>query len=123
MKILMATQQLFLSSTQKLPNYVSLHSQFTRFEFCGVFQVPGYTIEELFMLCKSANSQQKILALKTLSQICANSRRGRFIQLGSNVFQHLLDSGFAMLTRLEVDLDMSQSAVFEVTMQLNLVNY
>ena len=56
------------------------------------------------MLCKSANVQQKSLALKTLSCICANARLGQFVQqLHSNVFEHLLDSGLAMLSRLMLD--------------------
>ena len=73
-------------------------------------EVPGYTVDELFMLSKSSNIQQKIFAVRTLGLICKNAKLGCFVGLEINVFQVLVEKGLPVLFRLVLD-DQNVAAV------------
>ena len=84
-------------TNNNLPVHLGLHHHGEEQE------VPGYTVDELFMLSKSSNSQQKLMAVKTLALICKNAKLGCFVGLEINVFQHLIEKGLPILFRLVLD--------------------
>ncbi|XP_033632797.1 RNA polymerase II-associated protein 1-like isoform X2 [Asterias rubens] len=67
-------------------------------------EVPGYSLEELFTLSRSAVTQQQVLALQTLARIIYNCR---LKQLGGELLEpllpQLLKSGILFLLRWSLD--------------------
>ena len=84
-------------TNNNLPVHLGLHHHGEEQE------VPGYTVVELFMLSKSSNAQQKLMAVKTLALICKNAKLGCFMGLEINVFQHLIEKDLPILFGLVLD--------------------
>lgn len=67
-------------------------------------EVPGYTLEELFTLSRSAVIQQRVLALQTLAKIIHNYRSDCLVgQLRSPLISRLLKAGVVFLLRWSMD--------------------
>jgi hypothetical protein len=67
-------------------------------------QAAGYSLEELFSMVRSSVTQQKVLALQTLSKIITKAWCGVFVELmKGNLLQNLVDAGFPVLLRLSLD--------------------
>nr|XP_006816565.1 PREDICTED: RNA polymerase II-associated protein 1-like [Saccoglossus kowalevskii] len=67
-------------------------------------EVPGYTLEEMFQLCRSAALNQRILSLQILAKVLYNYRLDR---LGGDLqvalIPHLLDAGLIFILRQSLD--------------------
>lgn len=64
----------------------------------------GYTLEELFHLCRSLNSQQRTLALKTIGQVIINAKSGFFEEsLQSLILPSVINAGLVFLLRWALD--------------------
>ncbi|XP_060076312.1 RNA polymerase II-associated protein 1-like [Ylistrum balloti] len=73
----------------------------------------GYTLEELFLLARSTNTQQRVIALNTLARIFSKARSGELSQLvQSAILPAVLDGGVVFLVRWAMDdkIDMVLSA-------------
>nr|XP_054759033.1 RNA polymerase II-associated protein 1-like [Lytechinus pictus] len=67
-------------------------------------EVPGYTLEELFTLSRSAVTQQRVLALQTLARLIYNYRADCLNgQLRSPLISRLLKAGVLFLLRWSLD--------------------
>ncbi|XP_038072867.1 RNA polymerase II-associated protein 1-like [Patiria miniata] len=79
-------------------------------------EVPGYSLEELFTLSRSAVTQQRVLALQTLARVIYNCRLN---QLGGELLEplipKLLEAGVLFLLRWS--LDDSNEGVIAATME------
>ncbi|XP_022085938.1 RNA polymerase II-associated protein 1-like [Acanthaster planci] len=79
-------------------------------------EVPGYSLEELFTLSRSAVTQQRVLALQTLARVIYNCRLN---QLGGELLEplipKLLEAGALFLLRWS--LDNSNEGVIAATME------
>ncbi|XP_062617830.1 RNA polymerase II-associated protein 1-like [Saccostrea cucullata] len=64
----------------------------------------GYSLEELFLLCRSTNIQQRILSLKTLGNILVKTRNGDLEdQVNSAILPTVLNAGILFLVRWAMD--------------------
>ncbi|CAH1790853.1 unnamed protein product [Owenia fusiformis] len=64
----------------------------------------GYTLEELFTLARSANLQQRLLALQVVARIMQNAKQCEFEKvLQSPIIPSLLDAGIVFLLRWALD--------------------
>ena len=64
----------------------------------------GYTLEELFHLCRSLNNQQRTLALKTLGHVISNAKSGMFEEsLQSLIIPSVINAGLVFLLRWALD--------------------
>ncbi|ELU07650.1 hypothetical protein CAPTEDRAFT_227185 [Capitella teleta] len=64
----------------------------------------GYTLPELFTLSRSANMQQRTLALNTLACVLRNARVGRFHEmLSAPITPSLLEGGLIFILRWALD--------------------
>lgn len=73
----------------------------------------GYTMEELFLLARSTNVQQRVIALNTMARIFYKARRGEFSMLvQSAVLPAVLNGGGVFLLRWAMDdtIDMVMTA-------------
>ncbi|XP_066280057.1 RNA polymerase II-associated protein 1-like [Branchiostoma lanceolatum] len=67
-------------------------------------EVPGYTLEELFMLSRSRFPQQRVLALQVLAKIVAGARNGEFtVALSGPLLPMMLESGMVFIVRFSLD--------------------
>ncbi|XP_061173807.1 RNA polymerase II-associated protein 1-like [Saccostrea echinata] len=72
----------------------------------------GYSLEELFLLCRSTNIQQRILSLKTLGNILVKTRNGDLEdQVNSAILPTVLNAGILFLVRWAMD-DSVEGVVF-----------
>jgi hypothetical protein len=65
----------------------------------------GYTLEELLILARSTNIQQKAFAINTCSRIVQKHKKGYFDDgvLDQNVIDRLRESGFVLILRSSLD--------------------
>ncbi|XP_064621420.1 RNA polymerase II-associated protein 1-like [Lineus longissimus] len=69
----------------------------------------GYTLDEIFTLCRSTVAQQRVLALQVLVRILRNAKQGLFIQcLMKPLIPTLLESGLVFLLRWALDDSLEQ---------------
>lgn len=72
----------------------------------------GYSLEELFHLCRSTNTQQRLLSLKTLANIITKARNGDLEgHVNSAILPTVLNAGILFLIRWAMD-DSVESVVF-----------
>lgn len=77
----------------------------------------GYTVEELLMLARSTNPQQKVLALDTLAQIVKRFKQGRLDGiLDQNLVDQVIRSDIFFIMR--TSLDDSAPSIREATLLL-----
>ncbi|XP_033733915.1 RNA polymerase II-associated protein 1-like [Pecten maximus] len=84
----------------------------------------GYTLEELFLLARSTNTQQRVIAFTTMARIFYKARSGELGQLvQSAILPAVLDGGVLFLVRWAMDdkIDMVLSAAVH-TLHSLLVN-
>ncbi|GAB1597752.1 RNA polymerase II-associated protein 1-like [Argonauta hians] len=64
----------------------------------------GYTLDELFHLCRSLNSQQRAFALKTLGCIISNAKNGMFEEnIDGAIIPAIVNAGLVFLLRWALD--------------------
>ncbi|CAI9714944.1 polymerase II-associated 1-like [Octopus vulgaris] len=64
----------------------------------------GYTLDELFHLCRSLNSQQRTFALKTLGCIITNAKSGMFEEsIEGAIIPSVINAGIVFLLRWALD--------------------
>ena len=64
----------------------------------------GYTLEELFHLCRSTFAQQKVVALEVLTHVLTNAKRGDFDGLFNvNLLGDVVESGIVPVLRMGAD--------------------
>ncbi|XP_023684200.1 RNA polymerase II-associated protein 1 isoform X1 [Paramormyrops kingsleyae] len=84
--------------TEDLPTHLGLHHHGDEPELAG------YSLQELFLLCRSQVVQQRSLALTTLAHIIAKARAGDFAcSVRGSVLSTLLDAGLVFLLRFALD--------------------
>ncbi|XP_074853131.1 RNA polymerase II-associated protein 1 isoform X2 [Carettochelys insculpta] len=81
-----------------LPTHLGLHHHGEEAERAG------YSLQELFHLCRSHVIQQRTLALQVLGRIVQKAKAGEFASsLKGSVLRLLLDAGFLFLLRFSLD--------------------
>ncbi|XP_022334117.2 RNA polymerase II-associated protein 1-like isoform X2 [Crassostrea virginica] len=81
----------------------------------------GYSLEELFHLCRSTNNQQRMLALKTLANVLTKTRNGDLEdQVNSAILPTVLNAGILFLVRWAMD-DSVESVVFMAIKTLHAI--
>ncbi|XP_067414049.1 RNA polymerase II-associated protein 1 isoform X2 [Emydura macquarii macquarii] len=81
-----------------LPTYLGLHHHGEEAERAG------YSLQELFHLCRSQIIQQRTLALQVLGHVVQKAKAGEFASsLKGSVLRLLLDAGFLFLLRFSLD--------------------
>ena len=65
----------------------------------------GYSIEELLMLSRSTNTQQKVIAINTLCKVILQFKRGYFDAglLDQNIIDKLTEHDFVLILRTSLD--------------------
>lgn len=75
----------------------------------------GYTLQELFLLGRSTNIQQRAIALTTIGRIIVNAKKGEFFDcLSTPVIPSLLDGGLGLLLRWALDESSQVSIVASI---------
>ncbi|XP_074921558.1 RNA polymerase II-associated protein 1 isoform X4 [Chelonoidis abingdonii] len=81
-----------------LPTHLGLHHHGEEAERAG------YSLQELFHLCRSQIIQQRTLALQVLGHVVQKAKAGEFASsLKGSVLRLLLDAGFLFLLRFSLD--------------------
>ncbi|XP_043404014.1 RNA polymerase II-associated protein 1 isoform X10 [Chelonia mydas] len=81
-----------------LPTHLGLHHHGEEAERAG------YSLQELFHLCRSQIIQQRTLALQVLGRVVQKAKAGEFASsLKGSVLRLLLDAGFLFLLRFSLD--------------------
>uniref|UniRef100_S4RLV8 RNA polymerase II associated protein 1 n=1 Tax=Petromyzon marinus TaxID=7757 RepID=S4RLV8_PETMA len=81
-----------------VPSYLGLHHHGAEPERAG------YSLEELFHLCRSQVIQQRTLALQLLARILMRARQGEFAgELRVSLLRTLMDAGLVFLLRYALD--------------------
>ncbi|CAM9589686.1 unnamed protein product [Lampetra planeri] len=81
-----------------VPSYLGLHHHGAEPEQAG------YSLEELFHLCRSQVIQQRTLALQLLARILMRARQGEFAgELRVSLLRTLMDAGLVFLLRYALD--------------------
>uniref|UniRef100_A0A8C8SVJ9 RNA polymerase II associated protein 1 n=1 Tax=Pelusios castaneus TaxID=367368 RepID=A0A8C8SVJ9_9SAUR len=81
-----------------LPTHLGLHHHGEEAERAG------YSLQELFHLCRSQIIQQRTLALQALGHVVQKAKAGEFASsLKGSVLRLLLDAGFLFLLRFSLD--------------------
>ncbi|XP_058471266.1 RNA polymerase II-associated protein 1 isoform X2 [Solea solea] len=84
--------------TKDLPTHLGLHHHGEEPERAG------YSLQELFLLCRSQVIQQRSLALGTLANILSKARAGEYLSvLNGSMTATLLDAGLLFLLRFALD--------------------
>ncbi|XP_067123207.1 RNA polymerase II-associated protein 1-like isoform X2 [Centruroides vittatus] len=92
-----------ISHDQDIPTFQGLHHHGEEPE------VPGYSMEELYILLRSSFQSQRVLSLETLAHILKNNAQGWFDEcLQHSLMKELLSSGLVPLLRWSLD-DNSES--------------
>ena len=65
----------------------------------------GYTLDELLMLSRSTNTQQKVIAINTISKVILQHKRGYFDAglLDQNIIDKLREHDFVLILRTSLD--------------------
>ena len=65
----------------------------------------GYSLDELLMLCRSTNIQQKVIAFNTICKIILQYKRGYFdaAHLDQNIIDKLREHDFVLILRTSLD--------------------
>ncbi|KAF6039630.1 RPAP1 [Bugula neritina] len=67
-------------------------------------EAAGYTLEELYILVRSLNAAQKVLALATLSNVLRKAKSGHYLYLLNNsIVNSLLQADIVLLLRYALD--------------------